>query len=66
MRDGETAEGRAANGQCVAAQYRRQGVAGLRRAGRAGRKPLLDAAQRERLTALLLEGPEAHGFPTPL
>ena len=24
------------------------------------------AAQRERLTALLLEGPEAHGFPTPL
>ena len=38
-------------------QYRRQGVAGLRRAGRAGRKPLLDAAQRERLTALLLEGP---------
>ena len=47
-------------------QYRRQGVAGLRRAGRAGRKPLLDAAQRERLTALLLEGPEAHGFPTPL
>ena len=34
--------------------------------GAAGRKPLLDAAQRERLTALLLEGPEAHGFPTPL
>ena len=38
-------------------------MAGLRRAGR---KPLLDAAQRERLTALLLEGPEAHGSPTPL
>ena len=48
------------------AEYRRRGSAGLRRAGRAGRKPLLDAAQRERLTALLLEGPEAHGFPTPL
>ena len=47
-------------------EYRRRGSAGLRRAGRAGRKPLLDAAQRERLTALLLEGPEAHGFPTPL
>ena len=47
-------------------QYRRQGPAGLRQAGRAGRKPQLDAAQRERLTALLLDGPEAHGFPTPL
>ncbi len=46
--------------------YREQGAAGLRRAGRAGRKPLLDTAQRERLTSLLLEGPEAHGFPTPL
>ena len=47
-------------------QYRQQGSAALRRAGRAGRKPLLDTAQRERLAALLLEGPEAHGFPTPL
>ena len=47
-------------------QYREQGAAGLRQAGRAGRKPLLDAAQREGLTSLLLEGPEAHGFPTPL
>lgn len=47
-------------------QYFEQGEAGLRRAGRAGRKPLLDATQRERLTALLLEGPEEHGFPTPL
>ena len=44
-------------------QYREQGAAGLRQAGR---KPLLDAAQRERLTSLLLEGPQAHGFPTPL
>ena len=47
-------------------RYRRQGPEGLRRAGRAGRKPLLDAAQLERLASLLLEGPEAHGFPTPL
>jgi len=47
-------------------QYREQGRAGLRRAGRAGRKPQLDAAQLERLTSLLLQGPEAHGFPTPL
>ena len=30
------------------------------------RKPLLNATQRERLVTLLLEGPEAHGFPTPL
>ena len=45
-------------------RYRRDGEAGLRQAGRAGRKPLLDAAQLERLEALLLEGPEAHGFPT--
>ena len=28
--------------------------------------PRLDAAQREQLVTLLLEGPEAHGFPTPL
>ena len=38
-------------------RYRRDGEAGLRQ---------LDAAQLERLEALLLEGPEAHGFPTPL
>ena len=47
-------------------QYLQQGPAALRRAGRAGRKPRLEAAQRERLTALLLEGPEAQGLPTPL
>ena len=44
-------------------QYRAQGEAGLRKAGRAGRKPLLDATQLERLEILLLKGPEAHGFP---
>ena len=47
-------------------EHRERGSAGLLKAGRAGRKPLLDAAQRERLAALLLQGPEAHGFPTPL
>ena len=40
-------------------QYRAQGEAGLRKAGRAGRKPLLDATQLERLEILLLKGPEA-------
>ena len=59
VRDGETAERRAKPSEWRR-QYREQGAAGL------GRKPLLDAAQRERLTSLLLEGPEAHGFPTPL
>ena len=47
-------------------RYREQGEAGLRKAGRAGRKPLLDSTQLERLETLLLEGPEAQGFPTPL
>ncbi len=47
-------------------EHRERGSAGLRKAGRAGRKPLLDAAQRERLVSLLLQGPEAHGFPAPL
>ena len=47
-------------------EYRARGAAGLRQAERAGRKPLLDAAQLERLLSLLLEGPEAHGFSTPL
>jgi transposase len=35
-------------------------------AGRAGRKPLLDEKQRERLIARLLEGPEKLGYETPL
>ena len=46
--------------------YRERGAAGLRQAGRAGRKPRLDATQLEGLETLLLEGPEANGFPTPL
>lgn len=47
-------------------RYREEGQAGLCKAGRAGRKPLLDQQQLEQLQAMLLEGPEAHGFPTPL
>ncbi len=47
-------------------EHRKRGAAGLRQAERAGRKPLLDAVQLERLVSLLLQGPEAHGFPTPL
>jgi transposase len=38
----------------------------LSAAGRAGRKPLLDDQQRERLIARLLEGPERLGYETPL
>ncbi len=47
-------------------EHRERGAAGLRQAGRAGRKPRLDAAQLERLESQLLQGPAAHGFPTPL
>ena len=47
-------------------EYRARGAAGLRQAERAGRKPRLDAVQLEHLVSLLLQGPEAHGFPTPL
>ena len=42
------------------------GEKALRAAGRAGRKPLLDEKQRERLVARLLEGPEKLGYETPL
>src|ERR1017187_8949505 len=47
-------------------QYRREGKSGLIKAGRAGRKPMLDQVNRERLHALLLEGPEQLGHETPL
>jgi transposase len=43
-----------------------QGDKALSAAGRAGRKPLLDDQQRERLIARLLEGPERLGYETPL
>ena len=42
------------------------GEKSLHAAGRAGRKPLLDGKQRERLIARLLEGPEKLGYETPL
>ena len=43
-----------------------QGEKALDAAGRAGRKPLLDEKQRERLIARLWEGPEKLGYETPL
>ena len=45
-------------------RYREQGQAGLAKAGRAGRKPLLNDEQLAQLQTMLLEGPEGHGFPT--
>ena len=48
------------------AQYRRHGKAGLKKAGRAGRKPQMDQEDRERLHNLLLKGPKALGDKTPL
>lgn len=47
-------------------QYRAQGKSGLRKAGRAGRKPRLSGQQRRRLHTLLLQGPERLGYETPL
>ncbi len=47
-------------------RYREEGRAGLRKAGRAGRKPRLSQEQLDQLESLLLEGSEAHGFPSPL
>jgi len=48
------------------AQYRERGEAALRKAGRAGRKPLLSQQDRQRLEQLLVRGPEALGYETPL
>lgn len=47
-------------------QYRTEGKSGLRKAGRAGRKPRLNAQDRRRLEKFLLAGPEAVGYETPL
>ena len=41
---------------------KRQGLAGLRSAGRTGRRPRLDEKQRNQIRRVLLEGPEAHGY----
>lgn len=46
--------------------WQRDGPAGLRGAGRAGRKPRLDARALNRLEAALLQGPTAWGFATHL
>lgn len=46
--------------------WRRHGRPGLRAAGRAGRKPGLDATARRELAAALLKGPAAWGFATNL
>lgn len=46
--------------------WRRQGRQGLKGAGRAGRKPRLEAKARQRLEAALLRGPGAWGFATHL
>jgi transposase len=46
--------------------YRREGKDALRKADRAGRPPRLSAPDRERLEKLLVRGPEALGYETPL
>ncbi len=46
--------------------WRHRGAAGLKGAGRAGRKPRLSAVDRQRLQATLLRGPRAWGFRTEL
>lgn len=43
-----------------------EGERALDAVGRAGRRPLLDEAQRRELVARLLEGPERLGYETPL
>ena len=48
------------------AQYRERGEAALRKAGRAGRKPLLSQQDRQHLEQLLVRGPQALGYETPL
>jgi transposase len=47
-------------------EYSEGGKKALAQAGRAGRKPLLDAKQRKALTGKLLAGPEKLGYETPL
>lgn len=47
-------------------EFRTGGKEALRKAGRAGRKPELTEADRERLEELLLQGPERLGYETPL
>ena len=49
-----------------AQQAAQGGPQALRHPGRAGRKPQLSAEQLTQLEQSLLDGPEAHGYPTPL
>lgn len=49
-----------------ASALEQEGLRGLRRAKRAGRKPQLEAAQLKRLVQYLEAGPEASGFATGL
>jgi|SRR5215831_327520 len=46
--------------------YRASGKEGLKKAGRAGRKPRLNQQQLRQLEKLLLQGPERLGYETPL
>jgi len=43
-----------------------KGQSALLKAGRAGRLPRLSASQQEQIKTALLQGPEAHGYPTAL
>jgi transposase len=47
-------------------QYRSEGKSALKKAGRAGRKPRMTITDLEKLKKLLIEGPEALGYETPL
>lgn len=49
-----------------AQQAAQGGIEALHFPGRAGRKPQLSTEQLTQLEQLLLDGPEAHGHPTPL
>jgi transposase len=46
--------------------WEKDGLAGLRFPGRAGRKPMLSPEQLIELETLLLQGPKAHGYVTEL
>lgn len=47
-------------------QFAKGGTQSLAKAGRAGRQPLLNAAEQQRLVELLKLGPERWGYETPL
>ncbi len=47
-------------------QYLAGGKSALQKAGRAGRKPLLNSDDQQRLVKLLKQGPEQLGYETPL